>query len=235
MSLAKSQQNTLNGLEDCLSRMCKTELKEFVLAAAEPVWESELLKIAFPEIEIAGDDSLGLFQAHFALFHELYKMQAELSEQGLHLHIHFMRTVVRRFPDSGKCREFFDDVADFCRAPCVEESTKCRFHFSLEDLKAVDALSEKYFYLDAQNFNSLNAETADKFINGAWQLLQNHDDYRKCLETMGLPDGVSVDLVKKRFRHLAKTMHPDVSSGFDKEFAAVNSAYRKLLAYLGAV
>jgi len=235
LSSAKSEQNKLKDLNSYLARMFKNELLEFLLASTEPVWESELLKIAFPEIEIAGDDSLELFQAHFSLFHELYNLQNELIKQDRYLHVHFMRTVVRCFPVTGECREFFDDSADFCRAPCVEESTKCRFHFPLEDLQAIDMLSEKYFYLDKQNFASLNAETAEKFINGAWQLLQDQDDYQKCLKIMGLPAGVTVDLVKKRFRHMAKTMHPDVSSGFDKEFAAVNSAYRKLLAYLGAV
>lgn len=222
-------------LDTFLEEICHEELKGFLLASPEPVWESELLKIAFPDINVACGDSLSLFQSHFALFHKLYLMQNELFDQNLYLHIHFMRTVVRSFPEPGCCREFLEENSEFCGAECCEESTRCRFHFSPEDQNALDRLSEKYFYLEKNNFKSLTAETADKFINGAWQLLQNHDDYRKCLAVMGLPEGVTVDLLKKRFRYLARTMHPDLVGCHNNEFAQINAAYRKLLAYLGAL
>ncbi len=222
-------------LDVYLEKLCHEELKKFLLSTKEPVWESMLLKIAFPDIDVVCGDSLSLFQSHFALFHQLYLMQDELFSRNLYLHIHFMRTVVRIFPESGRCREFLEDNSDFCGAECYEESSRCRLHFFLEGQKAVDMLSEKYFYLDKNNFKSLTAETADKFINGAWQLLQNHDDYCKCLAVMGLPEGVTVSILKKRFRYLARTMHPDLVGSQNNEFALINAAYRKLLVYLGAL
>ena len=43
------------------------------------------------------------------------------------------------------------------------------------------------------------------------------------------PVKVYLDLLRKRFRHLARTLHPDVNPVDHAEFARINSAYRTLL------
>ncbi|HNW11829.1 MAG TPA: J domain-containing protein, partial [Candidatus Rifleibacterium sp.] len=67
---------------------------------------------------------------------------------------------------------------------------------------------------------------------GAWNLLHHQEEYRRCLAIMGLPEGVSLDLLRKRFRHLARTLHPDINPVDHAEFARINSAYRTLLKLL---
>jgi hypothetical protein len=142
-----------------------------------------------------------------------------------------MRTCIRDYPADGQCRHFDAELTKFCAAPCTDNSQFCEFHHARNDETAIDLLSDRYFYLDPANFSALSAETAEKFISGTWKLLQNQNEYRKCLEIMGLPAGVSVDIIKKRFRYLARTMHP---AGHHAEFARINTAYRSLLNWMSA-
>lgn len=215
-----------------LTRLRRLELIEFLEEQREPIWECELMRVACPEADLISGAPLEMYRWHFVLFHVLYSLVEEFARRGLYLYIHFMRTCVKPFPGNSACRHFTDESAAFCGAPCGDGARFCTFHFQRIDETAIDSLSERYFYLDWKNFTALSAETAEKFMGGAWQLLQNHEDYRHCLTVMGLPEGVSLDLLKKRFRYLAKTMHPDVSAGHHEEFARINVAYRRLLGYL---
>jgi len=230
--------NGLNSAEsqefvELMSRLRMTELASFLENQREPVWESELMRIALPEADLVRGTPLEMYRWHFALFHALYLLAPEFSRRRLYLHIHFMRTCVKEYPEPSLCQYFSDELVDFCGASCNEAQQWCDFHARRIDETAVDWLSDRYFYLDTANFMALNAENAEKFMVGAWSLLQNHADYLQCLKVLGLPEGVSVDILKKRFRHLAKTLHPDISSAHHEEFAHINSAYRRLLAYLG--
>jgi len=216
-----------------LHRLRRDELAEYLAHLHEPVWECELMRVAFPEANLITGTPLQMYRWHFVLFHVLYSLAPEFANRGLYLHIHFMRTCVKKYPEPSFCRHFDEISTNFCDAKCVEESQLCDFHFQRTDETAINSLSDQYFYLDWENFTSLGAESAEKFINGAWNLLQNQENYRRCLAIMGLPEGVSIDLLKKRFRHLAKTMHPDLNAVHHNEFAKINTAYRSLLKYLG--
>lgn len=215
-----------------LARLRSPELKACLEELREPVWECELMRVACPEADLISGAPLEMYRWHFVLFHALYSLAPRFAEQGLYLHIHFMRTCLRVYPGPGCCRHFDDETADFCRAPCSADSSWCDFHRGRNDETALDSLSDRYFYLDGSNFDALSAENAEKFMNGAWNLLQNYDEYRRCLDVLGLPEGVSLELLKKRFRHLARTMHPDLNAVHHDEFARVNAAYRKLLTCL---
>lgn len=215
------------------SRLKRVELADYLENLREPVWECELMRIACPEADLVSGPPIEMYRWHFILFHALYSMSAELAARGLYLHVHFMRTCVKPYPEPSCCRYFDDDLTSFCNAPGIEGAQFCEFHFSRIDEMAIDSLSERYFYLDWKNFSALSAANVEKFMNGAWQLLKNHDDYLHCLSVMGLPEGISLAVLRTRFRHLAKTMHPDISKGNHDEFARINDAYRKLLNYLG--
>ena len=217
-----------------LQRLRRAELVAYLETLHEPVWECELIGIAFPEANLSTGTTHMLYRWHFVLFHVLYSLVPEFASRNLHLHIHCMRTCVIKIPESSFCQHFDDNSTSFCGAPCVEGARLCDFHFQRIDEAAIDSLSIRYFYLDWKNFTALSAENAEKFIGGTRNLLKNHEDYRRCLTVMGLPDGVSPDLLKKRFRHLAKTMHPDLNSGHHNEFAQINAAYRSLMKYLGS-
>lgn len=47
------------------------------------------------------------------------------------------------------------------------------------------------------------------------------------LSKLGLPSSACIDDIKKRFRQLAKEMHPDAGGGHE-EFIALNQLYQKL-------
>ncbi len=219
---------------DYLQRLRRPELLQYLESLHEPVWECELLRVAFPEADLIKAPALEMYRWHFVLFHVLYGLVPDFARRGLYLHIHFMRTCVQKFPEASLCRHFDDENARFCRVQCGEDRLLCDFHFRQVDEMAIDSISERYFYLAPENFSALSGENAEKFINGAWNLLQNHEDYCRCLTVMGLPEGVTLDLLRKRFRYLAKTMHPDLNGVDYREFAAINAAYRRLLAYLGS-
>lgn len=233
--MSENQLNSSDSQEfsELMNQLRLTALTDFLEKQRTPVWECELMQIALPEANLLHGTTLDMYRWHFVLFNALYRLMPEFSRRGLYLHIHFMRTCVQEYPEPSLCQYFDDELTGFCRVPCAGSTQWCDFHADRIDETAVDWLSDRYFYLDTTNFMALSAENADKFIAGAWNLLQNHADYMQCLKVMGLPEGVSVDILKKRFRHLAKTLHPDINPVHHEEFARINSAYRRLLAYFG--
>ena len=209
-------------------------LHEYLENLREPVWECELIRIAFPDADLINGSALEMYRWHFVLFHLLYLLVPEYAENNRYLHIHFMRTCLRDYPTAGSCRHFDDERAEFCAAPCQNEAQLCEFHLARIDETGIDRLSDRYFYLDPANFTALSAENAEKFMAGAWKLLQNYEEYRRCLAILDLPEGVSIDVLKKRFRYLARTMHPDITAGHHEEFSKINTAYRSLLNWLSS-
>ncbi len=217
-----------------LRRANLTALQDYLESMHEPVWECELIRVAFADADLINGSALEMYRWHFVLFHLLYRLVPDYAERNRYLHIHFMRTCLRDYPPAGHCRHFDDERAGFCAAPCHNDALLCAFHLARTDENSIDRLSDRYFYLDPANFTALSAENAEKFMAGAWKLLQNYEEYRRCLAVLGLPEGVSLDILKKRFRHLARTMHPDITAGHHAEFAEINTAYRNLLNWLTA-
>lgn len=217
-----------------LLQVRRDELLAFLEAQQEPAWECELLRVACPAADMLAGPPLEMYRWHFVLFHVLYQLVPEFAARGQYLYIHFMRTCTRKYPEPGNCRYFLAEEARFCGAPGCLTNPYCDFHRNRVEEQALDCLSDRYFYLDPANFTALSSDNAEKFIAGAWNLLQNRDEYLNCLAIMGLPEGVAPDLLKKRFRHLAKTLHPDLNPIDHQKFAQINSAYRKLLTFMGS-
>ncbi|NLF97638.1 MAG: DnaJ domain-containing protein [Candidatus Riflebacteria bacterium] len=217
-----------------LSKADLLALKDYLDNMREPVWECELIRVTFADADLISGSALEMYRWHFVLFHLLYLLVPEYAEQNRYLHIHFMRTCLRDYPAAGRCRHFDDEQAEFCAAPCRNDELLCDFHLARIDDTGIDRLSDRYFYLDPANFTALSAENAEKFMAGAWKLLQNYEEYRRCLAILDLPEGVSIDVLKKRFRYLARTMHPDITAGHHEEFSKINTAYRNLLNWLSA-
>lgn len=191
--------------------------------------ESELLRIAFPDIRIAWAEPLELYRRHFLLFHHLHRLRNRFRSEGFHLHIHFMRTGRFPFPPEGGCRFFDEERLAFCGAPIVPEGGYCAPHFEPLSDGALETLSLRHFYLDPENYTSLDRETAAAFLDGAWELLTRYDRYRESLETLNLSETPTVGQVRRRFRELAMDHHPDRGAESAERFHAVNRAYRFLI------
>ncbi len=217
-----------------LNEIDQERLKHYLYALQSPCYESSLLHIIFPEMDIAHTDTLTLYQNHFLLFHVLYRLQDEFAREGKYLFVHFMRTMLVPYPEKGQCRFFEEDLGQFCKAACDRDQNYCQFHATMLGDTALEELSIKYFYLDTRNFYKLDKETAEAFMQGTWEILTHYDAYKKSFEILGLPETSDFKLIKKKFKHLAKQYHPDCGAQSQEKFQEINNAYQ-LLSHFHAV
>jgi hypothetical protein len=191
-----------------------------------------LLKIAFPDLTIHTASALALYQAHFILFHILYRLQDEFYQQKQYLFVHFMRTFLLPYPPDGLCRFYEEHSGQFCTASCFVSEHYCDFHYRQLKDNFLEALSLKYFYLDQKNFYCLDEPRAEAFIAGTWEILKSYDDYKKSFDILGISETSDIDLVRRRFRALAQQHHPDKGAVSHEKFNEINSAYRLLMKLL---
>lgn len=204
-------------------------LRDYLLTLSAPCYESTLLKVVFPGMDILRADPLTLYQHHFILFHCLYRLQAAFYEENRYLHVHFMRTFLLDYPAAGRCRHYDPWAGRFCSAPRGEDPDYCDRHFDQMGKSAVERLSTRYFYLDAENFDRFDAATAEEFVSGAWDLLTHYDAFRESLRVLDLPEAADLAMVKRKFRHLAMRHHPDRGARSAERFNEINRAYRLLV------
>ena len=206
----------------------RKKIVDFLSSLSKPCYESELLKIAFENADITGGDALELYQNHFLLFCLLYELQNEFYDTGKYLHIHFMRTFLYDYPRKGECRFFNEELMGFCHENTSGDNEYCEYHRKRFE-NEVESLSIKYFYLDRENFSRLDRESAESFINGAWEILGNYEEYKKSFAILDLPESSSIETIKRQFKVLAKRHHPDHGESSHKKFNEINRAYRLLL------
>jgi hypothetical protein len=205
------------------------KLKHYLGTLQSPCYESQLLRIAFPEMEISSSEPLTLYQNHFLLFHVLYRLQDEFYQEEKYLFIHFMRTMVVPYPEDSFCRFYEELLGRFCQAACPAGHQYCEFHANQLGDTALNELSLRYFYLDQENFYKLDEETATAFINGTWEILTHYGKYQKSFKILGLPETADLRMIKKRFRQLAKEYHPDRGAQSNHKFHEINNAYQLLM------
>ncbi|ETR68431.1 MAG: heat shock protein DnaJ domain-containing protein [Candidatus Magnetoglobus multicellularis str. Araruama] len=180
-------QETLNNMsqntfENHLAKVSKKDIQNYLATMTEPCYESTLLHIAFPEMNIIKSSTLELYQHHFVLFHLLYQLQEMYAQKNQYLRIHFMRTCLIDYPETGYCRHFDDTYSQFCNEICEQESLYCEFHRRLIGETELDSLSMRYFYQDTSNYYKLDEKTAELFVKGTWEILSNYDLYKKALK-----------------------------------------------------
>ena len=178
-------------------------LRRHLEAASAPVWETELLKVAWPDERQSDWPPLELYRRHFRLFSALHAMAAELHAEGWYLHVHFMRTRLVELPKAGQCSHYAAEAGEFCRSPLP-----CRQH-PASDLPA--AADSRAFYLDPANLEWLDEASAERLVHGAWELLVAWPRAAAAWETLGLPPGSGLEQVRRRFRELALASHPDTA------------------------
>ncbi len=205
------------------------KIKSYLLSLRSPCYESQLMGIAFPEIRILDASPLILYQCHFLLFHLLYRLQEDFYSEGKYLFIHFMRIFLTDYPEPGMCRFYDEHTGTFCKEVCTGQENYCSFHLSKMENYALDELSAKYFYLDAENFCRLDEKSAGAFMEGAWEILSHYKDYEKSLKILGICGTPDREGIKKKFRELAKKHHPDRGAASHEKFNEINRAYRLLL------
>ena len=151
-------------------------------------------------------DHLGLFRRHFALFHLLYLLRDRLRSEELgDLHIHCMR--IQWLPHR-------DDE------PAVSAQSKSA-PMKRDNLRA--------YYLDLSNLEQTTEEDVNAMLAGFWKRYDKASNKTEALETLGLAEDASRDVIKQRFRSLVKEHHPDVG-GDAERFREIKEAAEGLLA-----
>lgn len=215
--------------EERLNKICVEKLKEFLETNKRACYESELLKIAFQDNDIMRSDNLSLYQNHFVLFYTLYKLQDEYYKENKYLYVHFMRTQLLDYPEKGLCKYYNEDSGTFCCEKTEKDKMYCKFHLNKYGNNEIDTLSTKYFYYDITNYNRLDKDSVELFINGTWEILSKYNDVKESFNIMDLPECYDIELIKKQFKILAKKYHPDMGEESHKKFNEINRAYRFLL------
>ena len=219
----------MNDFDSRLQDIDRNALENYLRSLKAPCYESQLFQIAFPGQEISDSEPLRLYQNHFLLFHLLYQLQDQFYQENRFLFVHFMRTMLLRYPDIGKCRFFDEQLVLFCGSRCSEGEQYCSHHAHLVGDKALDELSVKYFYADPKNFYKLDEDTVTAFLNGTWEILAHYDRYIESFKVLGLSESADLPTIKKTFKRLARQYHPDLGSRSQEKFLEINSAYQFLI------
>lgn len=210
-----------------------SRLDDFINKSEKPFYESAALKAVFDISGFSEITPLELYRYHFALFKMLYLLQDMYYKKDKYLHVHFMRSYLADYPAFGECREYDPVTGLFCKAETENGEKYCSFHKSKHENNDVELSSVKYFYFSDDNFYNIDENRAEAFVNGAWELLFNYEEYRKSIKKLDLPDNCTMEMLKTAYRKFAKIHHPDLNDGkLTDEFIEINDAYQLLLKIL---
>lgn len=173
----------MSGPDDALGQFQNT-LLELLERHPEGVSEYALFKqlaaLNFPDYhESARCSTLGLFRAHFALFHALYRLRERLwDERRAQLDIHTL---------------------------CIQLSP---YHAPSSNLPSrSDPLRD--YYLDTRHLQDTTASDVDQLLEKFWRRLGPREHRKQALEMLGLDDPVDDATIKHTWRRLTMQHHPD--------------------------
>ncbi|GAB6034006.1 DNA-J related domain-containing protein [Galenea microaerophila] len=203
-----------------------TELEQLIwqtiTQSAHPLKEYDLLKTlsqaGYAQFDL-GQDELTLFQAHFMLFHLLYRLQNRWAEQGkgqLHIHvldIHF---------------DCFKTGENVSKSPVLLSTDA--------DLSAFDPL--KAYYLDFSAYYQTQSDEVKSLLEDFWRTFMHRPSlrrqkgmaYQQALTLFALEPDFDQQTLKQRFRQLRQQTHPD-KGGSAAAFQQVLEAYEVLQTY----
>ena len=175
--------------------------------------EFELLKILQqPPYKLFDRDALGdpllLFQTHFVLFNALYQLRDHWYQQRLFC-LEIVLTHIRLLP----------------------------YHPGEAGLIQSDKLRE--YYLDWQHFSETDRDDVTALIDNFWRRVRgevakediNDGEIHQAYQTLGLEQGSSFDVVKRRYRKQLYQDHPD-KGGDTAQAQIIEQAYRLLKDHL---
>lgn len=173
----------MSGPDDAFERFQHT-LLELLERHPEGIGEYELLNqlsvLNFADYhESARRTALGLFRAHFALFHALYRLRDRLwDEKRAQLDI------------SPLCIRLSQYRAQYSGVPSRRDP--------LRD-----------YYLDARHLQDTGADDVDRLLDKFWRRFGACTQRGQALEVLGLNDPVDDATIKRTWRRLAMQHHPD--------------------------
>jgi hypothetical protein len=145
-------------------------------------------------------DSLILFRSHFWLFHNLYRLRQQGRSQGI-----------------------FDvqiSSLNICLTPYTSPQT--------DSVTEHDGLQE--YYADLSHLWSTAKHNVEDMLDDAFTRIFTTPEKARALAYFQLQEPVTLHTIKKRYRQLAQTCHPD-KGGDPKIFMALQDAMNTLKQY----
>lgn len=141
---------------------------------------NQLSALNFPDYqESERRPALGLFRAHFALFHALYRLRDRLWDaQRAQLDINTL---------------------------CIRLSPYYAQNSDLPSRR--DPLRD--YYLDERHLHDTSANDVDQLLEKFWRRFGSRDQRAQALDVLGLNDPVDDLTIKQTWRRLAMQHHPD--------------------------
>lgn len=180
------------------------EIEEYLLA--HPVTKEHALIKHLQSLEIEPfvhfklQHSKQLFSAHFLLKHCLYLLQDQwLKAERFLLHIDSLEIRVQ---------------------PYLTPQQKQSSPSNHDKLKA--------YYLDIRHYFETSEDEVNQLLEGFWQRYLSQEHRAEALDTLGLPLDASEACIKRRYKELVQTHHPD--KGGDSETFMRIQAAKELLA-----
>lgn len=151
-----------------------------------------------PFVHFKLQHSKQLFSAHFLLKHCLYLLQ----DQWL------------------KAERFLLHI----------DSLEIRVHPYLAPQRQQPAIDDKLkaYYLDIRHYFETSEDEVNQLLEGFWQRYLSQEHRAGALDTLGLPLDASEACIKRRYKELVQTHHPD--KGGDSETFMRIQAAKELLA-----
>lgn len=180
-----------------------------LLAEAGRVFtEHELIKClqadeaAFPVL--TDSRRLALFQAHFLVMNALYRLQEQLFDENIHLHISPLEI-------------FLQPLSDVATNALAENSSQSAL---------------KRYYCDWDHFQSTDEQDVEHLLGHFWQHYLAPDKQVDAYRALQLEPGATWSLVQEAYRRMASLSHPD-RGGDATEFMLIREAYEVLSKTVG--
>jgi hypothetical protein len=181
-----------------------------LLAEADRVFsEHELIKClqadesAFPAL--AGSPWRALFQTHFLVMNALYRLQEQLFDENIHLHISPLEI-------------FFQPLSEVASNALAENSRQSAL---------------KRYYSDWEHFQATDEQDVEHMLGHFWQHYLAPDKQVDAYRVLQLEPGATWSVVQEAYRRMASLSHPD-RGGDAAEFMLVREAYEVLSKTEGA-
>ena len=164
------------------------ELIQKLRAEGQPGFETDCLR-----------GNLSLFQTHFFLFHSLYLLREQLSEQLA----------------ADQEQQYQLEITPLCiqLIPLNENNGS-----SIAELNPL-----RDYYLDLNNLKEVNETEVDQLLTSFWERFITNDERRDALKELELQDPVDWPTIKKQHRRLAMEHHPD-RGGDEERLQTINAA-----------
>ncbi len=160
------------------------------------------------------DFNVRVFRKNFIVMNALYQLQADLTGSGYYLFISSLKVAILQ-DNAAKSQEMITNVEN-----------------EPENMAYVQSLAE--YYLDWDNFNSVDKDDVDRLLIGFWRRFAECNESqcakdKRCeaFKKLGLTSSASQGEILSAYRRLVAGNHPD-RGGDSQQFIDIREAYLTL-------